>query len=107
MDRLAAICEEIQRHASRLKKVRTLADYFKTLDDRDLSLAVQFLSTGPVARQSNNQTLFEIEEKRDLKIGRSVLREALRAATGWDKETLSICHAQVGDTGETIGLLMR
>ena len=36
-----------------------------------------------------------------------MLREALRTASGWDKETLSICHAQVGDTGETISLLMQ
>ncbi len=48
-----------------------------------------------------------MHEKVELKIGRSVLRDALRIASGWDKETLSICHAQVGDTGETICLLMR
>ena len=107
MDRLAEICEDIQRHSSRLKKVSILADYFKTLSEEDLALAVQFMSTGPAARSSKNHTLFEIEDKSELKIGRSVLREALRVATGWDRETLSICHAQVGDTGETIGLLMR
>ena len=107
MDALAAVCEDIQRHASRLKKVGILAEYFKTLSDEDLALAVQFLSAGPVARASANQTLFKIHEKAELKIGGSVLREALRAATGWDKETLSLCHAQVGDTGETISLLMR
>ena len=108
MDLLALVCEDIQRHASRLKKVGILAEYFKTLTDQDLALAVEFLSAGPAARESSaNQTLFEIQEKVELKIGRSVLREALRVATGWDKETLAICHAQVGDTGETISLLMR
>jgi len=105
MDRLAATCEEIQSHASRNKKISILAEYFNSLNEEDLALAVQLLSVGPVARTS--QTLFEMHEKAELKIGRSILREALRAATGWDKETLSICHAQVGDTGETIGLLMR
>ena len=65
------------------------------------------MSAGPAARSSSNHTLFEMEEKAELKIGGSVLREALRTATGWDKETLSICHAQVGDTGETISLLMQ
>ncbi len=107
MDALAAVCEDIQRHASRLKKVAILAEYFKRLNNEDLALAAQFLSAGPVARASANHTLFNIHEKAELKIGRSVLREALRKATGWDKETLSICHAQVGDTGETIDLLMR
>jgi DNA ligase 1 len=106
MDRLSATCEEIQRHASRLKKVSILAEYFKTLDDQELSIAVQLLSAGPASRPSQNQTLFEVDDKAELKIGRSVLREALRIASGWDKETLAICHAQVGDTGETIGLLM-
>jgi len=105
MDCLAATCEEIQRHASRNKKVGILAAYFNTLNEEDLALAVQLLSVGPVVCTS--QTLFETHEKAELKIGRSVLREALRVATGWDKETLSICHAQVGDTGETISLLMR
>ncbi len=47
MDRLAAVCEDIQRHASRLKKIAILAAYFKTLDEADLALAVQFLSAGP------------------------------------------------------------
>jgi DNA ligase-1 len=105
MDRLAAACEDIQRHASRLKKVSILAEYFKTLDAKELALAVQLLSSGPVGQ--GNPTLFETGEKLELKIGRSVLREALRVATGWDKETLGVCHAQVGDTGETVGLLMR
>ena len=105
MDQLAAACEDIQRHASRLKKVSILAEYFKTLDAKERALAVQLLSSGSLGR--GNPTLFETGEKLELKIGRSVLREALRAATGWDKETLSVCHAQVGDTGETVGLMMR
>jgi len=107
MDRLAATCEEIQKHASRLKKVRILADFFTTLNDQEMEIAVQLLSSGPVWRGTTNRTLFELHDKTELKIGRSVLREALRIASCWDKETLSICHAQVGDTGETVGLLMR
>jgi DNA ligase-1 len=107
MDRLAAACEEVQRHASRLKKVSILAEYFKTLNDDELALAVQLLSRGPAARASVNLGLFEFDDKPQLKIGGSVLREALRVSTGWDKQTLSVCYAQVGDTGETVGLLMR
>jgi DNA ligase-1 len=107
MDRLAVTCEDIQRHASPFEKVAILADYFKTLNDQDLALAVQFLSDGPLARAATNQTLFTVEQTSGLKIGRGVFRDALRMVTGWDKATLDICHAQVGDTGETIGLLMR
>ena len=108
MDRLALVCEDIQRHASRLKKIAILAEYFKSLNEEDLTCAVQFLSAGP-PRQTLSTQLYSklLHDKTELKIGRSVLREALRVASGWDKETLSICHAQVGDTGETTALLMR
>ncbi len=41
MDQLALVCEEIARHASRLRKVALLADYFRQLSDDDLALAVQ------------------------------------------------------------------
>ena len=107
MDHLAVVCEEMQRNSSRLKQGGILAEYLKALTDGELAIAVELLSAGPVAQDSNNHTLFAVEDKPRLSIGRSVLREALQIASGWDKETLGICHAQVGDTGETIGLLMR
>ncbi len=107
MDRLALVCEEIASHASRLKKVAILADYFRTLEDRDLELAVQFLSAGPALEGVVNHSLFELEEKTRLSIGHSVLRDAVQVASGWDLETLRVCHAEVGDMGETTGLLLR
>lgn len=107
MDRMALVCEEIASHASRLKKVRILADYFRALDDRDLELSVQFLSAGPALEGVVNHSLFELEEKTRLSIGHSVLRDALQLASGWDLETLRVCHAEVGDMGETTGLLLR
>jgi DNA ligase-1 len=107
MDRLALACEEIASHASRLKKVAILAEYLRSLDDRDLELAVQFLSAGPALEGVVNHSLFELEEKARLSIGHSVLRDALRIASGWDLETLRVCQAEVGDMGETTGLLLR
>src|SRR3954471_14263064 len=107
MDRLALVCEQIASHASRLKKVAILADYFRNLEDRDLELAVQFLSAGPALEGVVNHSLFELEEKTRLSIGHSVLRDALQMASGWDLETLRVCHAEVGDMGETTGLLLR
>jgi DNA ligase-1 len=107
MDRLALVCEDIASHASRLKKVAILADYLRTLDDRDLQLAVQFLSAGPALQGAVNHSLFELEEKTRLAIGHSILRDALQIASGWDLDTLRVCHAEVGDMGETTGLLMR
>jgi DNA ligase-1 len=48
-----------------------------------------------------------MEEKTKLSVGGSLLRDALQTATGWDSRTLSICYSEVGDSGETTGLLMR
>lgn len=111
MDRLAIVCEDIARHGSRLRKIAILANYLSTLSDADLALAVQFLSVGPVPDEVPTHTLFGPEGNRNvdqpkLSIGYSVLREALQAATNWDKQTLSICHTEVGDTGETTALLL-
>lgn len=107
MDQLALLCEDIARHGGRLKKIGLLADYFSTLTEEDLLLAVRFLSVGPVPEEGLNHTLFETSERPKLSIGYSILREALKTATQWDAETLSICHTEVGDTGETTALLLR
>jgi DNA ligase-1 len=107
MDQFAAVCEEIANNGSRLRKVAILAEYLRGLSDQDLILAVQFLSTGPVPGNAGNHNLFEKEEKTKLSIGYSILRDALQIATGWDKDILSVCHAEAGDTGETTGLLLQ
>ena len=95
MDELAETCERIARWNSRLRKVRILADYLRQLPDSEIARAVRFLCCGPV--ESGD---------RKLSIGGSTLREALRLASGWDAQTLATCYAQVGDTGETVALLM-
>jgi DNA ligase-1 len=107
MDTLAVVAEEVVRHASRLRKITVLADYLRSLSDDDLALAVQFLSGGPVAEGPRNHTLFTVAEKPRLAVGSSVLRDALESATGLDREILNACYAEVGDSGETAGLLMR
>ncbi|MGC2661863.1 MAG: hypothetical protein WA324_28220, partial [Bryobacteraceae bacterium] len=107
MDELALVCEEVGKSASRLRKIASLAAYFRKLNDDDLALAVQFLSGGPVARESPNHTLFAKDEKVKLSVGYSLLRESLQAVTGWDWETLRICYSEVGDGAETAGLLLR
>ena len=97
MDELARACAEIARWNSRLRKVRILADYLRSLPQADLARAVRFLCCGPIEAAAGGK----------FSIGGATLREALRLATSWDKETLADCHAQAGDTGETVGLLMR
>ncbi len=107
MDELARVCELIASHGSKLKKICILGEYLRELGDEDFSLAVQFLSTGPVAEGAANFHLFGAEEKSRLSVGGSVLRAALAEVVEWDRETLRVCYADVGDTGETIGLLLQ
>jgi DNA ligase-1 len=107
LDRLALVCEDVASHGSRLRKVSILAEYLSALSDDDLTLAVQFLGGGPVPERDRSGTLFETGEKPRLSIGYSLLRDALQTATGWDSETLRVCHTEVGDTGETTSLLLR
>ncbi len=108
MDQLALVCEDIASYRSKLKKVSILAEYLRKLNDEEFALAVQFLSAGPVAEGSaGNYHLFAAEEKPKLAVGGSILREALQASVEWDRETLSVCYAEVGDTGETVSLLLR
>ena len=107
MDRLAAVCERIASHGSKLKKIALLAEYLRELNDDDYVLAVQFLSAGPAAESAGNLHLFGTEEKRLLSVGGSVLRAALAAAVEWDRETLAVCYAEVGDTGEVASLLLK
>ena len=96
MDRLAFTCEQVARWNSRIRKVRILAAYLRGLPDPDLARAVRFLCCGPI--QSDD---------RKFSVGGATLREALLQASGWDAETLSACYTQVGDTGETVGHLMK
>ena len=109
MDALADVCERIAERSSRLKKVAILAEYLTSLDFADLRRAVHFLCCGPLFdARSSVQTLFgdATPERPALAIGSATLREAAIAATGWDAETVRLCAREVGDTGETIGLLL-
>ena len=97
MDRLAEVCDRVAASSSRLRKVATLADFFRGLLDKDLERAVSFLCGHPVVRQQSAK----------LSIGYAALREAALTAMPWDEETLRLCLRETGDGGEGIGLLLR
>ncbi len=97
MDSLALVLEAVASTSSRNRKLSALAEWMKTLDDADLERAVRFLSGTPVVGT----------EGRKMSVGYSVLREAAVAASGWDHEMVRLCHREVGDSGEAIGLLLR
>ena len=105
MDTLAQICDRIASRASRLRKVAILADYFRTLPDPELEIAVRFLCCGPVAGLSVTTNLFGTDELRSFSIGGATLRDAALIATGLNPEIYRICAQETGDTGEAIGLL--
>lgn len=96
MDGLSRTCDRIAAYSSRLKKVALLADYFRPLSESDLTRAVRFLSCGPIQ-----------SEDRKFSVGRATLRDAALAATNLDPEVYGVCYREAGDTGETIGLLLR
>src|SRR5947209_4821705 len=107
MDEFASMCEAIASHASRTKKVSLLARFLQSLTDEEFFFAVQFLSTGPVLDATPAPALFAKSEPAKLSVGSATLRDALLTVAPWDIETIRACHAEVGDTGELIGLLIR
>ncbi len=96
MDALAQVAERVASSASRLRKIALVANYLRGLSDEDLERAVRFLSGGP----------FSGSDPRRLSIGYVMLRDAAMAVSGWDLETVRVCAHDVGDLGETIGLLL-
>lgn len=106
MDTLAAVCEQVARFAGRNRKVALLADYLRGLSDDDLGRAARFLSARPLPVTPVVISLFGDTEPPRLSIGYATLREAALAVTGWDEEIFRFSHQTVGDTGETISLLL-
>lgn len=97
MDDFARTCEEVARQSARTRKLRVLAEWFRTLEEPDLARAVRFLSGQPLAGSG----------KRSLAVGGATLREACLAVTGLPPELYRFCNREVGDTAETLALLMR
>lgn len=93
---MAAVCENVARWNSRLKKIAIVGNFLKELDDADLSRTVRFLCCGPV---------FESNSKR-LSIGHATMREALINATGFPDPLVAVCYHECGDSGETISRLL-
>jgi len=94
MDRFAAVCEDVARHSGRLAKLAAVAGYLRSLEtDEDLARAVRFFSAEPL-------------EACGLAIGGATLRDAALPVCGIGVELFRICSREVGDTAETIALLL-
>lgn len=97
MEQLAACAESVGSTGSRNEKIARVAGFLQGLGDEDLRRAVLFLSGTPYAAS----------DPRKLQVGHATMRPPLAAVTGWDFETISTCYHEVGDSGETIALLVR
>lgn len=95
-DRLADACESVAASPGRNRKIELLAAFLAPLDEADLVRATRFLLSQPI----------ETSDGRKPPLGGSVLREAVAEATGWDTDTLRLCYREVGDSAETISLLL-
>ncbi len=93
MDHFAHVCDRIAAVSSRNRKIALLADFFRTLDDADLVRSVRFLSGEPVPGAR-------------LSAGGATLRDAATEATGYPAELVRLCAREVGDTSETLSLLV-
>ncbi|MCU0247307.1 MAG: hypothetical protein MUC42_12075, partial [Bryobacter sp.] len=96
LDELAAVCEHVAAEPGRSRKVELLAGLLARMEDDDLARAVRFLCGQPLPAGVNRRG----------SVGHAVLRAALLEVCGWDLETIRLCFREVGDTGETIGLLL-
>lgn len=97
MNALAACAEAVAAAPGRNEKIARVAAYLATLSDEDLARAVLYLSG----------RAFPASDRRKLSVGHATLREALVQVTGWDLEMIATCYREVGDTGETVALLVR
>ncbi|MCX6611019.1 MAG: cisplatin damage response ATP-dependent DNA ligase [Acidobacteria bacterium] len=97
MDELARILDQIANTSSRNRKVSLLATWLRAQADTDLMRAVRFMSGQPVSGVT----------ERKLSIGRAIFQEAALLATGIDAELFRFCRGEVGDSSETISLLLQ
>jgi DNA ligase-1 len=95
--RFAQTCERIGATASRLAKIDALADYFRSLDDADLSAATRFFTGSP----------FAPTEGRTLSVGGRTIVAAADAVWQLPDGALGNAYRDAGDLGAALGTLMR
>ena len=95
-DGLAAACERVAASPGRNRKLELLAGYLAPLEEADLVRAVRFLLARPIEGAAKRPPL-----------GHAAMREAVAEVTGWDLDLLRLCYREVGDSSETIALLLQ
>ncbi len=88
---LAEVAEAVAATTKKLEKAGLLGDYFKQLEDVDLSLAARYFA--------GHQ--FPQNDSRTTNVGGRIISEALIQATGFSSEELLPRYVRLGDAGET------
>lgn len=91
LQRFGEVAEALAATTKKLEKAALLGQYFKQLDDVDLSRAARYFS--------GHQ--FPLNDSRTTNVGGSIISEALSQATGFSREELSPRYVRLGDAGET------
>lgn len=94
-DRLAEVCDEVAASPGRNRKIELVAEFLAGLEEADLVRATRFLLGQPLEGSASRPAL-----------GHAAMRDAVAEATGWDRDLLRLCYREVGDTAETIALLL-
>ena len=97
MVRFGETCAAIAARAGKLEKIALLAEYFRSLDDADLSAAARFFTGNP----------FAARDQRSLGIGWRSIVAAARDAWGFDDAQLGPMYREHGDLGEALGPFVR
>jgi DNA ligase-1 len=95
--RLGHTAEAVAATTKKLEKAALLGDYFKALNDADLSRAARYFA--------GHQ--FALNDSRTTNVGGSIISEALSQATGFSIEDLLPRYVRLGDAGEAAFELVR
>ena len=97
MVRFGETCAAIAARAGKLEKVALLAEYFRSLDDADLSAAARFFTGNP----------FAARDDRSLGIGWRTIVAAAKNAWGFKEMELGANYREHGDLGAALGPFVR
>lgn len=93
----ARTCAAIAATPGKLEKIRLVAEYLATLDDRDLAPATRFFTGNP----------FPQRDERSLAVGGRTIVEAAHAVWGVDDAALGVAYRATGDLGAALGPFLR
>ncbi len=88
---LAEVAEHVSATTKKLEKSALVGDYFKQLNDADLSRAARYFA--------GHQ--FPLNDSRTTNVGGSIISTALSEATGFSLQELQPVYVRLGDAGET------